>query len=88
MPSELEIIDSHIQITVRCCSCGNQFDVEDGDANCTSEAVSKAEESDCPHCLPEEDNWQKDDDGNCEFCGHKCWEGQGCDEQLAGGFNS
>lgn len=30
---------------------------------------------------------EKDDDGNCVYCGQKCWEGQMCDEQQAGGFN-
>jgi hypothetical protein len=33
-------------------------------------------------------NIQLDDNGNCEFCGEKCWLGQGCDEQMAGGFNN
>jgi hypothetical protein len=31
---------------------------------------------------------EKDDDGNCKYCGQKCWEGQMCDEQQAGGFNN
>lgn len=30
---------------------------------------------------------EKDDDGNCVYCGQKCWDGQMCDEQQAGGFN-
>jgi hypothetical protein len=30
----------------------------------------------------------KDDDGNCKYCGQKCWEGEMCDEQQAGGFNN
>jgi hypothetical protein len=29
---------------------------------------------------------QKDDDGNCIYCGEKCFEGEMCDEQQAGGF--
>ena len=48
--SELETIDSHIQVTVRCCICGHEFDIEDGDANSISDAVSKAEQEDCPEC--------------------------------------
>lgn len=28
-----------------------------------------------------------DDDGNCRYCGEKCFEGECCDEQQAGGFN-
>jgi hypothetical protein len=31
--------------------------------------------------------YDTDDDGNCQYCGQKCWEGQMCDEQQAGGFN-
>ncbi len=27
-----------------------------------------------------------DDDGNCVFCGAKCFEGEMCDEQQADGF--
>jgi len=32
---------------------------------------------------------ETDDDGNCLYCGQKCWAngGQMCDEQQAGGFN-
>jgi hypothetical protein len=29
-----------------------------------------------------------DDDGNCKYCGQKCFDGQMCDEQQAGGFNN
>lgn len=35
----------------------------------------------------DEDNIEKDDDGNCKYCGQKCWKGEMCDEQQAGGFN-
>lgn len=28
-----------------------------------------------------------DDDGNCLYCGQKCFEGECCDEQQAGGFS-
>jgi hypothetical protein len=34
------------------------------------------------------DDCEKDDDGNCVYCGEKCWEGEMCDEQQAGGFNN
>ena len=33
------------------------------------------------------DDYEKDDDGNCKYCGQKCFEGEMCDEQQAGGFN-
>ena len=33
------------------------------------------------------EDMNKDDNGNCQYCGQKCWEGQMCDEQQAGGFN-
>jgi len=33
------------------------------------------------------DTIEKDDDGNCKYCGQKCFEGEMCDEQQAGGFN-
>jgi hypothetical protein len=36
----------------------------------------------------DEENCDKDDDGNCLYCGQKCWEGEMCDEQQAGGFNN
>lgn len=32
------------------------------------------------------DEMDTDDDGNCLYCGYKCWEGDMCDEQKAGGF--
>jgi hypothetical protein len=38
--------------------------------------------------LNEGDIIEKDDDGNCVYCGQKCWEGEMCDEQQAGGFNN
>jgi hypothetical protein len=33
---------------------------------------------------------EKDENGNCVYCGQKCWKdgGQMCDEQQAGGFNN
>jgi hypothetical protein len=34
------------------------------------------------------DNLETDDDGNCVYCGGKCFEGEMCDEQQAGGFNN
>ena len=36
--------------------------------------------------LHPEDDCEKDDDGNCIYCGQKCWDGEMCDEQQAGGF--
>lgn len=27
-----------------------------------------------------------DDEDNCIYCGQKCWQGDMCDEQQAGGF--
>jgi hypothetical protein len=30
---------------------------------------------------------EKDSDGNCIYCGQKCYDGEMCDEQQAGGFN-
>jgi hypothetical protein len=38
--------------------------------------------------LHPEDDCEKDDNGNCKYCGQKCWEGEMCDEQQAGGFNN
>lgn len=56
------------------------------------------QEGDCIDTMPiweddinpndEDDNIDKDDNGNCFYCGQKCWEGQMCDEQQAGGFNN
>jgi len=37
---------------------------------------------------PMPDEYETDDDGNCKYCGEKCWEGEMCDEQQAGGFNN
>jgi hypothetical protein len=34
------------------------------------------------------ETYEKDDDGNCLYCGRKCWDGELCDEQQAGGFNN
>ena len=37
-----------------------------------------------------EDVWDEmdiDADGNCQYCGKECWNGDLCDEQQAGGFN-
>ena len=37
-----------------------------------------------------EDVWDAmdiDEDGNCQYCGKECWNGDLCDEQQAGGFN-
>jgi len=34
------------------------------------------------------DRLDKDDEGNCLYCGQKCWQGDMCDEQQAGGFNA
>lgn len=34
-----------------------------------------------------DDEIEKDDDEMCSFCGERCWEGEMCDEQQAGGFN-
>lgn len=36
----------------------------------------------------DEDDYERDDDENCKYCGQKCWKGQMCDEQQAGGFNN
>ena len=36
---------------------------------------------------PDTDELDLDDDGNCKYCGEKCFEGQMCDEQQAGGFD-
>lgn len=33
------------------------------------------------------DTMDVDMDENCVYCGQKCWEGEMCDEQQAGGFN-
>ena len=35
----------------------------------------------------EQEELDMDDEGNCLYCGQKCWDGQMCDEQQAGGFN-
>ena len=32
------------------------------------------------------DTIEVDIDENCVYCGQKCWEGEMCDEQQAGGF--
>jgi hypothetical protein len=34
----------------------------------------------------DDDEILMDDEGYCAFCGQKCWEGEMCDEQQAGGF--
>ena len=39
-------------------------------------------------CDEDLDDCETDDDGNCPYCGQKCWEGEMCDEQQAGGFNN
>jgi|JFJP01.1.fsa_nt_gi hypothetical protein len=36
--------------------------------------------------LVEGEDCIKDDEGNCAFCGQKCWEGEMCDEQQGDGF--
>jgi hypothetical protein len=33
------------------------------------------------------EDMDKDDNGNCLYCGKKCWDGEMCDEQQAGGFS-
>ena len=33
------------------------------------------------------EDMNKDDNGNCIYCGQKCWDGQMCDEQQSDGFN-
>lgn len=37
---------------------------------------------------PDENELEKTEDGNCLYCGARCFEGQMCDEQQAGGFNA
>jgi hypothetical protein len=36
--------------------------------------------------VSEVDEIEKDNEGNCIYCGQKCFDGQMCDEQQAGGF--
>jgi len=36
--------------------------------------------------LNEEQDNHIDDNGNCIYCGERCFDGEGCDEQNAGGF--
>ena len=33
------------------------------------------------------DEIEMDEDENCIYCGNKCYNGEMCDEQQAGGFN-
>jgi len=34
-----------------------------------------------------EARWDKDEEGNCRYCGARCFDGEGCDEAQAGGFD-
>ena len=38
--------------------------------------------------VAEGDTMDTDDKDNCVYCGQKCWRGDMCDEQQAGGFNN
>jgi hypothetical protein len=44
-------------------------------------------EDDINPLVDDDEDIETDDDGNCIYCGQKCFEGQMCDEQQAGGFN-
>lgn len=41
----------------------------------------------CGMVLLDFDKIDRDGVGNCLYCGEKCWQGEMCDEQQAGGFN-
>ena len=40
----------------------------------------------CGAVLIDFDQVDRDEKGNCIYCGQKCWIGDMCDEQQAGGF--
>jgi len=50
------------------------------------ELLGQIEDLDEKDFEEEEDEIKTDDDGNCEFCGEKCFDGEMCDEQQADGF--
>jgi len=41
----------------------------------------------CCSCVPEYKVKVTPDEYTCDYCGTKCWEGDGCDEHNADGFN-
>ena len=57
-----------------------------GDINCEAPTakidLAGAKESERSY-----QRWELDEEGRCIYCGEKCFEGEMCDEQQAGGFN-
>ena len=52
-----------------------------------AEEAAKVALEDLGWWIAEGDEIDVDDKDNCIYCGQKCYEGEMCDEQQAGGFN-
>jgi len=48
--------------------------------------VNAIDNSDIEVANCDEDEIEVDDDGDCKYCGERCFDGEMCDEQQAGGF--
>ena len=59
-------------------------DDEELSITCKGEAMDYLKNY-CPNLTLLDNDIAKDDDGNCLFCGDKCFEGEMCDEQQSVG---